>query len=809
MGEHTQRLPAVRELYREVSSGKLYRVVHADRGFPDVVLCYLFGSTLRLLFIPFQEFCARSTPGYAGEDRWVYEDPRKDPYGQFRRSARSTLANDKQSALNWQRIASIVEDSLLFYRSLRSGSDRKNILQDAADASGVTIQRIRKLHREYMQRGMTEDAVAGELWRCGRRHQPPRYVDGEDAESTIIPRKYNARPGRTPAGSERGRYAIRTEALEQLFEQYIDIFLTSKIGPWKLDVSEELMNEIRAFNREALFPATRKSKKATKEKSLGKGRLYKKSPKRRPGKRARVIWQDLVDHLNYVCRCVRQVRDSTGQIVELQLAPFGIMRRRQLTYYYNTRVPIEVRKQRSMGAKEYFANGRPIRGHALQHSIGPGMEYMIDATIADMYLVSSYDRTVVIKRPTIYLAMDVWSRMIVGFYVSYDPPSFESIALMLENIATPKQEICARYGIDIASYLWPCEYLPLSGFLADRGSDLMKTATWQAINKKLATPISNVRAWDPVMRALVERRFGILPAQYQRASFGVVEADAAMRGAPKYAWDATLTITEFTKKLVRAILRYNQTPIGREGAVPQMVASGLADTPLNRWHWGLDNLTGSLRRHSLDEIRCATWPTEMAHPTARGLRWRGAYYTSPIIDSKYIHCWGRDAKKPVPIQFNPNDPSRIILAGDDHLEYAQLAATNKQTPGDGTLMEWEVYRHLAKRVANAQHDALESQRVMDLLNNCEEDQVARRQQRVALKQAGLSHPVQKDRKGAGKNSNGASVEVDGFGKFKINKKRRDMGGHDRSTSGDVISEDAGEEDAIVESLKNNTRRILG
>jgi hypothetical protein len=808
MGLRENIFPAVRDLFKEDPGDRIYRVVYASRHSqsarePDVVLCHIFGSKLNIQFIPITEFRARCKPDYKGNGRLVALNARDDPYGPLKRNHRATPGNEKQSELNWTRIKAFVNDSDLFYRALRSGSDRQNILQDVADRAGLCLQGIRRLHRHYLQRGMNASAVTAEYWRSGREHQPPRYVDGADAVPTTVTRSYDDRPGRKP--SRAGGYAVRTPALERLFEQYIDIYLTNRFGPWSVDVSDELMFEIRRSNRDAIFPSTKKKsgKKAGKK---GKKR-WPKSSKKPAGKRRRLTWQDLVDHLNFVCRCIRMARDPTGQIIELELAPFGIVSLRQLTYYYQTRVPIEVRKMREMGVKQYAGHGRPIRGHALQHSVGPGNEYMIDATIADIYLVAAYDRTVVVKRPTVYLAMDVWSRMIVGFHVSFDPPSFESVALMLENIALPKKELCARYGIQIDPSLWPCNHLPTSGFVADRGSDFMKNNAWMAVNTLLSIPISNARAWDPTMRALIERRFGILPAHYQSASFGVVDLDGAMRGAPRYVWEATLTITEFVKRLVRAILRYNQTPIGGRNSPPEMVAAGLANTPLNRWNWGLETLTGSLRSHSIDEIRCATWPTDTATPTRQGLMWNNMYYTSPFIESNLIHCWGKNSRKPVSIQFNPNDPTQIILPGRDSFEYARLAGTNQQLPTGWTLVEWTLYQSQQNRLEREKHDALQEQRVMDLLNNAEENQRAKQEQKVALQMAGLEHPMQQERSAARRNFGKDAARGPDFGHFRREKgtsgKAADVAAAKHESPN--IPEDHGD---ILEKALENSRKIL-
>ncbi|MBN3748321.1 hypothetical protein G3N96_23270 [Burkholderia sp. Se-20373] len=731
-------LPAVGELVRDESNGKLYRVVLAGNGAPDVALCNVFGSRLEIKHVSLEAFQRRAAPDYQNEDQLVRVVD--DPFDAYKQVIGRTKGHESKSVENWTRIEGLMEDRNLFKKLLYEGLTRRLIFEQHANDQGVSIQLIRRLHRTYLQRGMTPLSVASNFWRCGRMEQPARFRGSDDVNTKIKQRAFKSRPGRrSPDG---GHYAIPSELLNQLFQQYVDIYLTSKEGPWRVDIPDELTKRIIRKIPGAKFPARRIAPKArqhgrAKRTSTGQ---WPHAPSMRDGPRRRQTMQRLVDHLNYVCRCTREVRDVTGQIVSLELAPFEEVTVRQFQHYWLTRVPAVVRKRRAMGERKYALTGRPKHGHALQHSVGPGNEYMIDATVADVFLVSRYDRTVVVGRPTVYLVMDVWSRMIVGVLVTLDPPSFAAVALVLENIVTPKDEFCARYGLQIDPGQWPCHDLPGNGMSADRGSDYMKIDAWKRVNQQLHLPISNVKARDPLMHALVERRFGTIPAHFQRESFGVVEKDAAARGSPHYAWDATDTLSEFTKKLLRAILVYIQTPIGREGAEPDMIFQGMADTPLNRWNWGMENRTGSLRHHSLDEVRMATWPHSTALPTERGLLWQGVYYTSPYIESTLIHCWGRDAREPVPIQFNPGDMSCILLEGKGHLEYGYQAGTNKQMAGNVDLMEWNIRNLIDRANSRREKRKMQPQRVMEIINNAEESRKSKRDQKIALKQAGLNHP---------------------------------------------------------------------
>ena len=703
-----------------------------------MVLCNIWGSHLDIEHVPISEYLTRAAPDYMGDGRFVRVEV--DPFSSFNQIVCSTPGHLEQSRLNWQHIEALANSRTDLIKTLYSGATRRRILEQYALEQKVSLQLIRRLHRLYLQKGMTEAAVASNLWRCGRIEQPANPGPGDDANPEIRSRQYTKRPGRKP--SDGGHYAVPSKLLNRLFAQYVDIYLTSKAGPWAVDVSDELMDEIKRKVKDAKLPATHR-KRRKRDGTRTRQTLTRRWPKGahgRDGKRRRRTMQDMVDHLNYVCRCTREVRDSSGQIIELELAPFNEVTLRQFQHYYHTRVPPAVRKRRHMGDRCYAHTGRPKRGHALQHCVGPGSEYIVDATIADVYLVSVYDRTVVVGRPTVYLAMDLWSRMIVGVHVTFEPPSFEGVALVLENIVTPKDEFCRRYGLTIEPQSWPCRDLPSIGFQADHGSDYLKADGWTAAIKRLHFSMSNVRVGDPTMRALIERRFGIIPVRFQRASYGVVERDATTRGEPRYSWDATDTLSEFTKKLLRAILVYSKTPIGREGAEPDMVFQGMADTPINRWNWGMENRTGSLRTHSIDEVRLATWPHAMAKPTDRGLDWQGVYYTSPYIESTLIHCWGKDAGQEVPIQFHPDDMSQIILVGRDRPEYGYQSGTNKQLPGSVDLLQWKIYQKTDRANARRQKKQMQPERVMESLNNAEESRDSKREQKKALDLAGMKHP---------------------------------------------------------------------
>lgn len=83
-------------------------------------------------------------------------------------------------------------------------------------------------------------------------------------------------------------------------------------------------------------------------------------------------------------------------------------------------------------------------------------KYPIDATIGDVYLRSFYNPSEIIGRPVIYFVIDVFSRMIVGYYVGLEGPSWLGMSTALANAMMDKVSFCAKYEKEITKEDWPC-----------------------------------------------------------------------------------------------------------------------------------------------------------------------------------------------------------------------------------------------------------------------------------------------------------------------------------------------------------------
>lgn len=117
---------------------------------------------------------------------------------------------------------------------------------------------------------------------------------------------------------------------------------------------------------------------------------------------------------------------------------------------------------------EYQKDVRPLTSIVTANLLGPGSCFEIDATLADIYLVSDNDRRNIIGRPVVYVVVDVFSRMVAGLYVGLENPSYATAMLALLNALTDKVANCKDHGFEIDYEDWPIVGLP-DAIMADRG----------------------------------------------------------------------------------------------------------------------------------------------------------------------------------------------------------------------------------------------------------------------------------------------------------------------------------------------------
>lgn len=126
----------------------------------------------------------------------------------------------------------------------------------------------------------------------------------------------------------------------------------------------------------------------------------------------------------------------------------------------------EKERLRGRGFKEKAKNKFLPAASSFPNADFPLAVVQIDHTPADIILVDDIYRKP-IGRPWITLAMDVHSRMVTGYYLSFDPPSETSVAMCVAHAILPKDEWLILHKVDAK---WPVWGIPKT-IHVDNGAD--------------------------------------------------------------------------------------------------------------------------------------------------------------------------------------------------------------------------------------------------------------------------------------------------------------------------------------------------
>lgn len=364
----------------------------------------------------------------------------------------------------------------------------------------------------------------------------------------------------------------------------------------------------------------------------------------------------LRDALDYVARIYfsRPIKDEKGKLMSIEVEPDRKPTLRQLQWFIKTHYADSHIMRRRNGDKNWDLQRRELLGVADGDIQGPGDRFQIDATVADVYLVSQFDRRRIVGRPIIYFVIDVWSRLIVGIYVGFEGPSWVGAMMALVNMVTPKIEFCRQYGVVIDESDWPSHYAPRR-IMGDRG-ELMSVQLGKNITQSLRIDIENASPGRADLKSIVERRFGIVPAKFGTFTPGYVEKDFNERGAEDYRLKAALSLHEFTEMVIYAVSEHNSTPIRDKNLPPDMITDGLTTAPIDLWQWGVVNRSGSLKMLTVAEVAVNVMPTVKTRVTANGIRLsKDVYYSCATAIREEWFSKARSREWEVTISYDPRN----------------------------------------------------------------------------------------------------------------------------------------------------------
>lgn len=296
--------------------------------------------------------------------------------------------------------------------------------------------------------------------------------------------------------------------------------------------------------------------------------------------------------------------------------------------------------------------------------------FQMDATEADIYLVSRFDRETVIGRPYIYLAVDTVTQLIAGIYVGLKNDS-EAVMACIANAAEDKVSFCRRYGIDILPEQWPSQGLP-GLIITDQGKEFLGSRV-DELCRIYGVEREALPPFRPDYKGVVEKTFDMIQKKYKPLlrGKGVIEADAQERWSIDYRSQATLNLTEFTQVVLYCVIHINNHNILKNYQGPIEIAQDDVDpVPAKLWLWYEKMGRSDIIPVEEDGLYFMTLKREKAFLTRRGISHQGLFYISDNY-KELLQKYG--TKKEITIGYDSDCSNSIYLIEKDQFTEIPLA----------------------------------------------------------------------------------------------------------------------------------------
>ena len=234
------------------------------------------------------------------------------------------------------------------------------------------------------------------------------------------------------------------------------------------------------------------------------------------------------------------------------------------------RIPEWKRMRRRGERKKARDKFRPVPGH-FPNADFPLAVVQIDHTYVDLILVDD-DVREPIGRIWLTLAIDVYSRMVTGYYLSLDPPSTTSVAMCISHSILPKELWLSDKDVKAE---WPVFGLPTT-IHVDNGPDF-RTRVLRNACQKYGINLQFRPVKVPEYGGHIERLAGTLGKKIHNLP-GTTFSSVKEKGEYDSEKNAIFTVSEFEQVLLDTIVniyhRQEHKGIGRR-------------TPLTQWNIGM------------------------------------------------------------------------------------------------------------------------------------------------------------------------------------------------------------------------------
>jgi putative transposase len=275
----------------------------------------------------------------------------------------------------------------------------------------------------------------------------------------------------------------------------------------------------------------------------------------------------------------------------------------------------------------------------------------IDHTPLDLFLID--EKTwLPLGRPTLTVVIDHFSRMLLGFYLSYNGPSTNAVIGALRHAILPKQPVTEVLPYLHIEHLWPCYGVP-DEMVVDNGLEFHGNSL-DSVAFDLGSRIQYCPKHEPRFKGSVERYLKTINYFFAHQLPGTSLARLSDRGDYDPSKHALLTLAEFNHIFQKWVL----------DVYAQTIHRSLHVTPWTRWQDGMQRREPELPA-SVQTLQQRIGEVDERALRHDGILLHGIRYNGDMLEP-ILRAYGPTVK--VRVLYNSEDLGNIYVWGPDQTE---------------------------------------------------------------------------------------------------------------------------------------------
>jgi putative transposase len=312
----------------------------------------------------------------------------------------------------------------------------------------------------------------------------------------------------------------------------------------------------------------------------------------------------------------------------------------------------------------------------------------IDHTPLDLFLVD--DKTgLPLGRPTLTVVIDHFSRMLLGYYLSYAAPSLAAVMGALRHAILPKPPVAEVIPKLRVEHAWPCYGRP-DRMVVDNGLEFHSKAL-EEVALDLGSHLLFCPKFEPRFKGAVERYLGTINRFLSHQLPGTSLARLHERGDYDPQKHALFTLAEFNHIFQKWVL----------DVYAQTIHRGVHETPWCRWHDGLKHRSPELPEsvHALQRRIGQIEERALRHD---GILLHGIRYNSAAL-APILCAYGIGTK--VRILYDHEDLGTVYVWGPDDQEPICVPALDQNYACGLTELQNKMIRTMVREKGASQQDS--------------------------------------------------------------------------------------------------------